>query len=118
MTDPSQRRDIWWWYWAVTFVFIAAALLGWAPGYGLVMLISTFQLGHSILKNGAISAFPVQVRIVYLAVTLFGFWDGPRFWVFALLLIGTFMVVFMGRCGIALALKPMPWNKGREIRMD
>jgi len=118
MTETPKRRDIWWWYWAVTFAFILAAILDWPTGYTVVILISAVQLGHSIMKNGALSAFPVQIRLVYLGVTLFGFWPGPRLVVFAILLVGTGMMVFAGRCGIAMVLKGMPWNQGRDLQMD
>ena len=113
-----QARDIWWWYWFVTFFFIVAAVAGWSPGYGAVILLSALQLGHSFARNGSVASFPVQVRLVYFAITLFGAWSGPRYYVFVLLLVGTFMVVFMGRCSIALMLKGMPWNRDRELRMN
>jgi hypothetical protein len=28
------------------------------------------------------------------------------------------MVTFIGRCAIALVLKQMPWNRGRELRLN
>ena len=118
MTRPARRRDTWWWYWVVTFLLIVAAVSGWTPGYGLVILVSALQLGHSFIRNGSIASFPVQIRLVYFAVTLFGLWEGPRLYVYALLLLGTFMVAFLGRCGIALILKRMPWNRERELRLD
>jgi ABC-type anion transport system duplicated permease subunit len=118
MADATSVKDPWWWYWVVTFVFIVAALAGWSSGYGVVILISAAQACHSILRNRSIASFPAQIRLVYFAVTLFGLWEGPRFYVFALLLVGTFMVAAFGRCAIALALKPMPWNRGREFRLN
>jgi hypothetical protein len=118
MTRPTRRTDLWWWYWVATFVLIAAALFGWTLGYGLVIVVGALQLGHSFIRNGSIASLPVQIRLVYFAVTLFGLWEGPRFYVYALLLVGTFMVAFLGRCGIALVLKRMPWNRGRELRLD
>ena len=118
MAGTSQKYDIWWWYWVVTFVFIATAVSGWVLGYGLVILISALHLGHSFIRNGSVSSFPVQIRLVYFGVTLFGLWEGPRFYVYALLLLGTFMVAFLGRCGIAVILKRMPWNRGRELRLN
>lgn len=118
MTESERRRDLWWWYWAVTLFFIATAVAGWTPGYGVVILISALQLVHSFLRNGSLAAFPVQIRLVYFAATLLGVWAGARFFVYVLLLIGTFMVVFLGRCTIAMILRTMPWNRGREIRLD
>ena len=32
------------WFWTVTFVFIITALLGWLPGYYLVIVISAIQI--------------------------------------------------------------------------
>jgi hypothetical protein len=116
--ETTLGRDIWWWYWVVTFVFIAAALLGWPPGYRVVILISTFHLGHSLLRHRSLLAFPVQIRITFLGLTLLGLWGEARVFVFAILLVGTFMVAAMGRCGISLILKPMPWNREREVQID
>jgi len=62
-------------------------------------------------KKGGLMAFPTQVRIVYFVFTLFGVWAAVRFPLYIVLLIGTVMVTFTGRCVIALLLKPMPWNK-------
>ncbi len=118
MDGTPRSWDVWRWYWVITFVFIASALAGWLPGYGAVILISALQLGHSFLRNGSVASFPVQIRLVYFGVTLFGLWEGPRFYVYVLLLIGTFMVAFLGRCGIALILQRMPWNRSREVRLN
>jgi hypothetical protein len=62
-------------------------------------------------KENSLMAFPTQVRIVYFVFTLFGLWAVVRFPLYFVLLIGTVMVTFTGRCFIALVLKFMPWNK-------
>jgi hypothetical protein len=118
MTQAGRKRDVWWWYWAITFFFIVVALAGWTPGYGVVILISAIQLVHSFARHRSLPAFPVQIRLVYFAITLFGAWEATRFYAYALLLIGTFMVVFLGRCTIGRILQTMPWNRDREIRLD
>lgn len=118
LDESAQGRDVWRWYWVVTFFFILAALLGWAPGYRVVILISLLQLAHSLFVNGSIASFPVQIRLVYFGITLLGLLEGVRFLVFVLLLAGTFTVAFLGRCGIALVLKRMPWNAERELRLN
>jgi hypothetical protein len=118
VNESITRRDIWWWYWVVTFFLILSAVVGWVPGYGLVILLSALQLGHSFTRNESFASFPVQIRLVYFGVTLFGLWQRPRLYVYALLLVGTFMVAFLGRCTIALVLKRMPWNQEREVRLN
>jgi len=40
-----------------------------------------------------------------------------RWYIYAILLLGTIMVTFFARCSIALVLKHMPWNRGREVRL-
>lgn len=66
----------------------------------------------------SLSAFPTQIRVVYFAFTLLGLWTEARVIIYALLLLGTFMVVVFGRCSIALVLKHMPWNRGCEVRLN
>ena len=110
--------DIRWWLWAVTLAFIAAAVAGFAPAYYVVMAISAIQVLFFLVQEKSLSAFPVQIRVVYFAFTLFGLWPLVRVVIYVILLLGTIMVTFFGRCSIALVLKYMPWNQGREIRLN
>lgn len=106
-----KTNEIEWWFWAVTLGFIILALIGWVPGYYIVMALSFIQILYFTQKEGGLNAFPTQVRIVYFAFTLLGLWVAVRFPLYVVLLIGTVMVTFTGRCIIALVLKSMPWNK-------
>lgn len=106
--QPKQPA---WWFWAITLVCIVAALAGWDDGYDLVMLISAVQVFYFTIREKSLFAFDTQVRLVYFAYTLFGFWESARFYFFLPLLLGTFMVTFFDKCSIALVLKKMPWNK-------
>jgi hypothetical protein len=110
--------DIRWWFWAITLVFIIAAITIWPPAYLVVMIISAAQVIFFLVQEKSLSAFPVQIREVYFAFTLFGFWPEARLIIYILLLVGTVMVVFFDRCSIALLLKHMPWNRGREVRLN
>ena len=110
--------DIRWWFWAVTLAFIIAAVSGWSQAYYVVMAISAVQVVFFLVQEKSISSFPVQIRVVYFAFTLFGIWPEVRLIVYIILLLGTVMVTFFGRCSIALVLKHMPWNKGREVRLN
>jgi hypothetical protein len=103
-----------WWFWTVTLALIIAAVAGWTPGYAAVMLVSAVQVIFFALRTGSAVSFPSQVRIAYFAYTLLGLWEAGRVYCYGLLVLGTAMVVFFDRCGIALVLKLMPWNKGRE----
>ena len=113
-----NATDIRWWFWAITLVFMIAALAGWAPGYAVVIGISAVQVIFFLAQEKSLIAFPVQIRIVYFAFTLFGLWPEVRLYIYLLLLVGTLMVTFFARCVIALMLKQMPWNRGREVRLN
>ncbi len=112
-----ELTDPFWWFWAVTLVFIMAAIAGWTPGYVVVIVISAIQLALFIVRERSLIAFPTQIRLVYLAWSLTGLWAAIRLPFYILLLLGTLMVVFFGRCSIAMMLKQMPWNRGRAPRL-
>lgn len=113
-----NATDIRWWFWAVTLVFIVAAVAGWTPGYYAVMAISAVQVVFFLAQEKSLAAFPTQIRVVYFAFTLFGLWPEVRLFIYVILLLGTILVTFFGRCSIALVLKHMPWNRGREVRLN
>ena len=113
-----NATDIRWWFWAITLVFIIAALAGWTLGYYVVMGISAMQVIFFLIQENSLVAFPSQIRLVYFAFTLFGLWPKVRLYIYIILLLGTIMVTFFGRCSIALVLKHMPWNRGREVRLN
>jgi len=114
----TNTTDIRWWFWAVTLAFIVAAVAGWAPGYYVVIAISGIQVLFFLAQEKSLSALPTQIRIVYFAFTLFGLWPEVRMFIYAILLLGTVMVTCFGRCAIALVLKQMPWNGGREVQLN
>ena len=110
-------RDLFWWFWTVTLVFIIAALAGSKPGYFIVMVISAIQVIIFMVREKDVMAYPVQIRVAYFALTLTGFWAGGRVIFYVLLLLGTIMVVIFGRCSISMLLKIMPWNRNRAPRL-
>jgi len=107
-----------WWFWAITLISIPSALIGWVQGYLIVMIISALQVIYFWVRLKSLTAFDTQVRIIYFFITLLGLIDAIRFPLFILLFIGTFMVVFFNRCGIALGLKYIPRNRQGFIKID
>jgi hypothetical protein len=112
-----ELADPFWWFWAITLAFIVAAVAGWTPGYYIVVAVSAIQVVVFLVRERSVLAFPTQIRIVYFALTLTGLWAALRLPFYVLLLLGTIMVVFFGRCSIALVLKYMPWNRDRAARL-
>ena len=70
-----------------------------------------------VVQEKVLAAWPVQVRLVYFAWSLLGLWPAARIVFYLLLLLGTIMGAFFGRCSISMILKVMSWNKGREVRL-
>ena len=85
MEFKISAKDVRWWFWALTLAFIVIALIGWVPGYYIVMFISAIQVIYFLSREGSLIAFPVQIRIVYFAFTLLGLWPTVRFPFFILL---------------------------------
>ena len=112
-----EPKSIDWWFWTVTLILIITAVLGWPPGYYFVMIISAIQIIFFGNRFKSFMAFDTQVRIVYFVFTLLGLSETIRLPLYVLLLIGTFMVVVFNRCGIALVLKKMPWNKHQVVQI-
>ena len=110
--------DIRWWFWTATLAFIIVAVVGWVLGYYVVIAISAVQVLFFLVQEKNLNAFPVQIRVVYFAFTLFGLWPVVRLYIYILLMLGTIMVAFFGRCSIALVLSRMPWNRTREVRLN
>ncbi len=119
--NPASRE---WWYWALTLVcmiiglsanYMAGEQATQLSAYGFygVILISVIQTIEYILLKGA-TAFPSQVREVYTAFVIIALFDPTRIF-YWMLLVGTFMVTFFGRCIIARALVMMPWNSGVKL---
>ena len=113
-----EPKKIEWWFWTITLAFIIIALLGWSQGCYLVVVISAIQVLFFWIRFRSLFAFDTQVRIAYFAFTLLGLIKTIQFPFFILLFIGTFMVVAFNRCGIALVLKKMPWNKQPVVRIQ
>ena len=81
------------------------------------MAISALQVLVFLVRERSVMAFPTQIRIVYFALTLIGLWVAVRVPLYIVLLLATLMVVFFGRCSIALFLRYMPWNRDRAARL-
>ncbi len=113
-----------WWYWALTLVCMLVGLsanymsgdeMPQISAYGFygVIMISVVQTIEYILLKGVFT-FPSQVREVYTLFVIIALFDPTRIF-YWMLLVGTIMVTFVGRCIIARVLVMMPWNKGVQL---
>jgi len=106
----SRAREMSWWYWLTTGLFLAGALFGWPLGFTPAIGLTLVQTLHYLSREGSVSAFPVQVRVGYLAWMLAGLW-GPLGFMQWIQLIGTTASVLVDYCPMARMLSLLPWNR-------
>lgn len=112
-----EPKNPYWWLWVITLILILAAVVGWTPGYYAVIAVSAIQVIIFTIVERSFVAYPVQIRLVYFAITLLGLWPAVRLPFYILILLATLLVSFFGRCSISLMLKQMPWNRTRSARL-
>ena len=110
----TTMRDPGWWYWLVTVGFLGAGLSGLPQGFFLAILLCLVQVAHVSWLTHDLTAFPVQVRVAYLAMLIAGLW-GPLQWIHWMQLAGTAARVLIGYCLLARALSLAPWNRWQPL---
>ena len=109
-------HDLAWGYWFLTVGFLGAGLFGLPAGIYLAMLLCAIQIGHVVWLTRDLTAFPVQVRIAYLAMLIAGLW-GPLQWIHWMQLAGTTARVLVGYCLLAHTLSLAPWNLRQPLSL-
>lgn len=112
---PSlMGRDMAWWYWLACELLLVYGLIGGEFGFAPVIGLSTMQALHFLARAGRLAALPVQVRLAYLGLLLFGQWEHGGFIYFAHLA-GTTALVLADYCALGRLLSLMPWNRSRPF---
>lgn len=112
----TTMRDLGWWYWLLTMIPLGAGLTGWTEGFYLAMALCAVQTGHVIRLTRNLTAFPVQVRVAYLAMLIAGLWQ-PLQWIHWIQLAGTAARVLVGYCLLARTLSLAPWNRRQALTL-
>jgi len=110
----ATTRDLGWWYWFVTVGLLGVGLSGWQLGIYLAMALCVVQIIHVRSLTHDLTAFPVQVRVAYLAMVLAGLW-GPLQWIHWMQLVGTSARFLIGYCFLARTLSLAPWNRWQPL---
>jgi hypothetical protein len=103
-------RSVGWWYWLGIAGLLAAEAAGWREAGGWAVGLGTVQLAHYHWREGALDAFPVQVRLAYLGLLVAGLWP-PLVLVHGIQLAGTGALLLAGYCPLARMLALAPWNR-------
>lgn len=110
------NRHFTWWYWLAADLLLLYGLAGGAWGFAPVIALCTAQALHFIVREGSLVAFPVQVRVSYLGLLLFGLWEYGHF-IYWVQLAGTTAMVLADYCPLARFLSLMPWNRREPFSM-
>jgi hypothetical protein len=111
-----QYRRISWWYWLVMTLLLAAGLGGWAMGFPLAVILGVVQTLHFWIEDRSIRAFPVQVRLAYLALLVLGQWV-PANGLYWFMFIGTTAMVLFRYCFLARTVSLLPWNRSEPLSL-
>ena len=103
-----------WWFWPVTLGLILIGLFGWQEGFLWAVIVNALQVGYFVIRERSLTAFSVQVRLVFFALVALAMLDPTRI-LFAMLGVGSAMVAFFDRCLIARVLVLAPWNRDVEL---
>jgi len=114
----ERHRSLAWRYWFFTVLPLAAWLATDAPAaLSCAVGVTGVQALHFRLRTGTMTAFPVQVRIAYLAFMLAGaLWEPLRIlnW---MQLAGTTAFLTVDYCPLARMLALMPWNREHRLTL-
>jgi len=108
------KHDLFWWYWLSTIPFLMVGLLGEQQGLKVVAILSCFQICHLFAREKSLFAFPVQVRIAYLAWFSMGLLPYME-WMLWIQLAGTSLSVLLDYCPMARLLALAPWNRRQSL---
>ncbi len=106
-----------WWYWLASASLLTIGVMGWSIGFALAIALTSIQVGHFFAREGSIKAFPVQLRIAYLAILLVAAIE-PLNWLYYIPAVGTWLVVATGYCLLARGLTLMPWNRKEPLTVN
>lgn len=110
------KKGIGWWYWLATAVLLAAYLAGLSGAREAVVALLVVQVVHFRWRGRSFLAFPVQVRVAYLALLIAGM--APHMVVLHWIqTIGVWAEVLAGYCLLARLLALLPWNRAVPLTL-
>lgn len=108
------KMDLIWWYWFVTDVLLIAGVAGVPYGIEAAIALNAIQVVHFFIRTPQLSAFPVQVRLAYLALLLVALYP-PLHVLYFLIILGTSAMVLFDYCFLARFMSLMPWNHAQRF---
>ncbi len=109
-------KDVGWRYWFLTVLLLTAGVLGNPIAFQIAIGLTVVHLVHFVLRNGSVTAFPVQVRAAYLLLLVVAYAEPLRllYWIPT---IGTWALVSVGYCTMARVVSLLPWNRDEPLSL-
>ena len=110
-------HDWTWWAWTGTVVLLVVGLSGISGAFIVAMVLTAGQGVVFLVRERSLLAFPVQLRLAYLALLLICYLPALR-WLYWLPTLGTFALIIFGYCLLARLLSLLPWNSSESYSLD
>lgn len=107
-------KELSWQYWFVTACLLTAGVAGYPSGFLLAIGLTVIQLAHFAIREGSMTAFPVQVRFWYLMLLLVAL-PGPMQILYWIPTVGTWAQLIFGYCTMARCVSLLPWNRKEPL---
>lgn len=112
-----EVKDVGWWYWVTIVLFLTYGMAADPLGYVFAIGMTSISAIHYWLWKGGVSAFPVQVRLSYLALLLLC-WLEPMRWLYWVPLVGGWAAILFGYCAMARIVSLFPWNRSEPLSIS
>jgi hypothetical protein len=117
MPDRTRRLLIWS-LWLVTWIGLLAGIVDRRVWVGVVAFTVAHVLLVLVLNGFRVAAFPVQARLVFLAMVSVGtFVPGMSFLLYVPML-GLVGNLFFGYCLLARLVYLLPWNRTEPFSLE
>jgi hypothetical protein len=110
-------NDWTWWAWLLTATLLAIGLAGYPQAFLAAISLTLLQTLVMLLREKSLAAFPVQLRLAYLALLAICYLPQMR-WLYWLPTVGTFALVIFGYCLMARFLFLLPWNRHEPLSLN
>lgn len=114
----SPHPAVRWSYWAAVCAGLMVGLAGRPEGYWVAAAVSSLQLLHYLWLRGSFSAFPVQVRLAYLAMMLLDLLWPPMAWHLWVMAFSTLVLVLTDWCMLSRLMALLPWNRREPLSWE
>lgn len=112
----DRLGNVGWWYWVGMVVLLTAEVAGCAVAEGAAVALGALQAIHFAARERSLTAFNVQVKLVYLGLLVTGLWP-PLVAIHWAQLAGTTVRVAFDYCPLARTLSLMPWNRRQALTL-